>query len=367
LSKKTAQQTLSQPASAHTAIKQLDTPNKAKNSTPSGNDAVTPQKTHGLADQQAKMTKQGSPSSDPMITEAARPEPLETKKLRQGPSDLEKAAKDLVPQAAAKEQDSGRGSDHKSPPGQGKHAKTSQALHNKASVALETSGPPQQAGSQLAAATSLRETPSTGKDLDHSPDPQLPIQNAAQQETLKEEKPAALLRGFKAELQAVQSRNLAELPKVSPPALPTQLELPTPIQSPQFGHNFGAEVVLLAAQGVQQASIRLNPEDLGPIQIDIRLQDQQVDLMMAAALPETRQAVQATQDVLRTLFLEQGLHLAQFDVQSQLSGSAQQQFGHQSGSQPPSAHDIKPDHSWTTAAGEPARTVYRQGLLNLVA
>ncbi|MGC1441200.1 MAG: flagellar hook-length control protein FliK [Burkholderiaceae bacterium] len=78
------------------------------------------------------------------------------------------------------------------------------------------------------------------------------------------------------------------------------------------------ERVLIMARGLGgQASIRISPDDLGPIQVDLSMDGQQANLKIAAAHAETRAVLEATLEDLRDLFSQEGLELRDVHVDSQ--------------------------------------------------
>ena len=94
-------------------------------------------------------------------------------------------------------------------------------------------------------------------------------------------------------------------------ALPmTHREWPT-----ELGHH----LLWNLSEGIQKAEIRVHPQDLGPIHVQIQIQDNKTTLQFTAAHPLTREALESSIPRLREMFSQQGLNLSQAQVFSQTS------------------------------------------------
>lgn len=67
----------------------------------------------------------------------------------------------------------------------------------------------------------------------------------------------------------------------------------TPLSDPGFHEALGLQVSLLARDGVQQAELRLNPADMGPVSVSITMQGDQARVDFGADLAQTRQVIEA--------------------------------------------------------------------------
>jgi flagellar hook-length control protein FliK len=67
-------------------------------------------------------------------------------------------------------------------------------------------------------------------------------------------------------------------------------------------------------RGVQSGSLRLSPEHLGPLEVRISVQSDQVSVWFGAAHADTRSALEQALPRLRDLFASQGLSLADAGV-----------------------------------------------------
>ncbi len=94
------------------------------------------------------------------------------------------------------------------------------------------------------------------------------------------------------------------------------LHVPPPVSSDRWGQALGQQVLWMAQKDVQSASLTLNPPELGPVKIELQLNDAQAVASFSSALPEVRKAIEAALPELKTMFADAGLDLRQADVGS---------------------------------------------------
>jgi len=109
-----------------------------------------------------------------------------------------------------------------------------------------------------------------------------------------------------------------------------------PLGSPDWQQSVSQHVTLFTRQGQQTAELRLHPEDLGQIQITLKMDDNQAQLQMVSAHSHVRAALEAALPVLRTHLAESGIQLGQSSISSesfagQQQSSSQQQQAQRSG------------------------------------
>ena len=90
--------------------------------------------------------------------------------------------------------------------------------------------------------------------------------------------------------------------------------------SPEFSQQLGVEVMLMARDGVERATLTLNPADLGPIQIDLKMHAQVADLSFAVAHATTRDAIAQSLPKLGEMLAAQGLSLGSSHVGGEGAG-----------------------------------------------
>ncbi|PLR47316.1 hypothetical protein CYR40_09130 [Chimaeribacter arupi] len=90
---------------------------------------------------------------------------------------------------------------------------------------------------------------------------------------------------------------------------------------------------MFTRHGQQSAELRLHPEDLGALQISLKIDNDQAQLHFASPHQQVRAAVEAAMPHLRTALAESGINLGQSSVGSDAGGwqQAQQQSAQQQG------------------------------------
>lgn len=101
-------------------------------------------------------------------------------------------------------------------------------------------------------------------------------------------------------------------------------EIRSPVGTPAWNDEIGAQVTWMAQQGRESASLKLTPEHLGPIEVRINVQDGQTSVWFGAANADTRAAIEQALPRLRELFSAQGLSLADSGVFHQAPHQQQQ-------------------------------------------
>jgi len=92
--------------------------------------------------------------------------------------------------------------------------------------------------------------------------------------------------------------------------------IPVPVSSAGWPHALAAQVHWFVNNDVQSATLRLSPEHLGPVEVQIDVQKSQVNVNFSAASAETRTALEQTVPRLREIFASGGLTLGHTNVQA---------------------------------------------------
>lgn len=95
-----------------------------------------------------------------------------------------------------------------------------------------------------------------------------------------------------------------------------------PVGSIGWSREVGQATLRMAANDLQSASIRLNPEHLGPLDVQVRVDNGIAHVAFNATHVDTRQALEASRGVLDQLFTNQGLKMGDVSVGSGASGGA---------------------------------------------
>ncbi|HCR2155599.1 TPA: flagellar hook length control protein FliK [Enterobacter asburiae] len=105
--------------------------------------------------------------------------------------------------------------------------------------------------------------------------------------------------------------------------------LSQPLGTHEWQQSLSQHITLFTKQGQQTAELRLHPEDLGQVQISLKLDDNQAQLQMVSAHSHVRAALEAALPVLRTSLAENGIQLAQSSVSSESFAGHQQSSSQQ--------------------------------------
>lgn len=94
--------------------------------------------------------------------------------------------------------------------------------------------------------------------------------------------------------------------------------IPASLHSTEWTQDFGNRVVWLARNDQQSAQININPANLGPIQINLSLQGDQMSANFVSAHGEVRQAIEDALPRLREMLSNSGIALGDANVGAQL-------------------------------------------------
>jgi flagellar hook-length control protein FliK len=95
---------------------------------------------------------------------------------------------------------------------------------------------------------------------------------------------------------------------------PVAQTIEPPLGDPQWGTRFGERLLWLAKHDVAGAQLRLNPPELGPLAVEIRVEQDQASIQFSAAHAPVREAVENALPQLRELLRASGLQLADVNV-----------------------------------------------------
>lgn len=93
-----------------------------------------------------------------------------------------------------------------------------------------------------------------------------------------------------------------------------QTGVPVTVGTPQWSQAVGDKVLWLAAQNVTSAEIRLDPPELGPMQVKVSVNQDQASITFTSPHAAVREALDQQLNRLRDMFSEQGLNLVNVDV-----------------------------------------------------
>ena len=93
-------------------------------------------------------------------------------------------------------------------------------------------------------------------------------------------------------------------------ALAQAVNLATPVSAPDFAHTLGAQLSVLARDGVHKAELHLNPADMGPVSVHITMDGTQAHIDFGADVAATRQVIEAGMPELASALADAGFTLA---------------------------------------------------------
>ncbi len=142
------------------------------------------------------------------------------------------------------------------------------------------------------------------------------------------------------------------------------------VQSPEFQPQLAQQLSIFTRDGIDRAELTLTPRELGPVRVEISIVDGDARLSFAAVQAETRQAIEQSTPLLRSMLAEQGLSLGRMDVGDGQASSAQQRSGNGN----PYGQGGRGSHSQTDGGNLPTGGTIaagaggqRRGLLDLFA
>ncbi len=156
----------------------------------------------------------------------------------------------------------------------------------------------------------------------------------------------------------------------SPTASPLSgagMSLSAAVDSQEWQQELGNRMASLARRGGQSVSLQLNPPELGPLLVDLKVSEQQAQLQFLSAQPQVRGAVEQAIPQLREALAEQGISLGQTTVGEQHRDEEQDPaMAHGRGDGQPHTNDAHDDESASEeSAGEPAEPIDVPGRVNL--
>lgn len=132
---------------------------------------------------------------------------------------------------------------------------------------------------------------------------------------------------------------------------PPTPQLNAQLGSPEWQQALNQQVLMFHRNGQQSAELRLHPQELGALQITLKLDDQQAQLHIASAHGQVRAAVEAAMPQLRHALAESGINLGQSSVGGESTPQWQQAQQQASNSQGRSSYAEHPGDEAAAADG----------------
>ncbi|CNL00011.1 flagellar hook-length control protein FliK [Yersinia aldovae] len=141
---------------------------------------------------------------------------------------------------------------------------------------------------------------------------------------------------------------------------PVSGHLSAQLGSQEWQQSLNQQVVMFSRNGQQNAELRLHPQELGALQISLKMDDNQAQLHFASAHSQVRAALEAAMPSLRSALAESGIQLGQSSVGSEgqwqqaQQQNQQNQQGFASGRQPAYGVEATADSLASTPLVTPA-------------
>jgi flagellar hook-length control protein FliK len=139
------------------------------------------------------------------------------------------------------------------------------------------------------------------------------------------------LRGTEAAGSTAQTPGLNPLPGLQPlaateagrgaPVQGLQLLITTPVTAPDFSASLAAQLTTLARDGIHEATLQLNPAEMGPIAVRIVLDGARAQVDFAAQHAQTREVIESGMPALAAALHGAGLTLSGGGVFEQRPGT----------------------------------------------
>jgi len=97
-----------------------------------------------------------------------------------------------------------------------------------------------------------------------------------------------------------------------------------PFNHPRWQQSFSERVVFLGQQQIKGASIQLNPPELGPLNINIKFDQQQISIMFTSAHGAVRDVIEEALPRLREMFEDNGLSLGDVNISDRSTQGGQE-------------------------------------------
>lgn len=114
------------------------------------------------------------------------------------------------------------------------------------------------------------------------------------------------------------------------PIQPKALDIPLPLNHAQWGDKFSEHIVWLGKNDIQSALIKINPEELGPLEISVKVSKDSTSVTILSHSIQARDIVDQALPRLREMMAEQGLNLTDVQVSADQRSS---QFSQNSSNQ----------------------------------
>jgi flagellar hook-length control protein FliK len=132
-----------------------------------------------------------------------------------------------------------------------------------------------------------------------------------------DEKGAALAAAPQANAVAEAAMQAATAPVAPANVLPTQVTINTPVSHEKWGDEFNQKITWLSSQKEQTAELHLNPPQLGPMDVVLKVSGDQATALFTSPHAAVREAIEQAMPRLREMMAESGIMLGNATVSDQ--------------------------------------------------
>jgi flagellar hook-length control protein FliK len=109
----------------------------------------------------------------------------------------------------------------------------------------------------------------------------------------------------------------------------TQMTIDTPVTQRQWGNDFSQKITWMATQQQQYAELHLNPAQLGPVEVLIKVNGDQATAQFTSAHAAVRDVIEQSIPKLREMLADNGIMLGNATVSDQAPRDQRGEFGNQ--------------------------------------
>ncbi|VAW52174.1 hypothetical protein MNBD_GAMMA05-687 [hydrothermal vent metagenome] len=114
---------------------------------------------------------------------------------------------------------------------------------------------------------------------------------------------------------------------------PLLSEISVPLNSPGWSKAMSQQIVWMANQSIKAAEIRLNPANLGPVEVRLEINDDQINVALSSRHAAVREAMEMTMPKLREMLENDGLNLSDSNISHQSFAEQREQQAENQGTE----------------------------------
>nr|MCA0402768.1 flagellar hook-length control protein FliK [Pseudomonadota bacterium] len=123
-------------------------------------------------------------------------------------------------------------------------------------------------------------------------------------------------KATKTELQTNTQTSIQDIKTVTATTKPQPITMPQNIDSSEWGDNFNQQIIWLGQQKIKSALIKLNPENMGHLELNLSFEKEEVKLHVVTEHQHIKDLVELSLPKLKTVFEAEGIVLSDASVQT---------------------------------------------------